>query len=240
MTDWLERTELLLGKDRLARLAAARVLVVGLGGVGACAAEMIARAGVGNMSIVDADTVHATNRNRQLPALVSTEGKPKVEVMAERLRGVNPEIGIDARREFLRDDAMRRLLTEPFDYVVDAIDTLSPKVFLAAIALENGLPLVSSMGSGGRMNPADIEIADISESYNCRLARAMRKRLHRRGVTSGFKVVFSPEDVPVDAVMSLDDDELENQKSIVGSISYMPAIFGCLCASVVIRDLTNP
>lgn len=237
--DWQERTALLVGEEALKKLSSSHVLVVGLGGVGAYAAEQLCRAGIGKLTIIDGDRIEATNRNRQLPALSSTTGKRKVSVVAERLRDINPDVEIIEIDEFIKDDRMKEILSSVhYDYVVDAIDTLSPKVFLVRISLENGFRVVSSMGSGGKMDPEKIKIADISKSYNCRLARAMRKRLHRMGITKGFKVVFSPEDVPDSAVLS-PDEEMENQKSTVGTISYMPAIFGCVCASVVIRDLCS-
>jgi len=236
--DWQERTALLIGEEALEKLASSHVLVVGLGGVGAYAAEQLCRAGIGKLTIIDGDKIESTNRNRQLPALSSTTGKRKVSVMEERLKDINPAVEIIGIDEFIKDDRMKDILSSKYDYVVDAIDTLSPKVFLVRISLENGYKVVSSMGSGGKLDPEKIKIADISKSYNCRLARAMRKRLHRMGITKGFNVVFSPEDVPDSAVLS-PDEEMENQKSTVGTISYMPAIFGCVCASVVIRDLTE-
>ena len=236
--DWQERTALLIGEEALEKLASSHVLVVGLGGVGAYAAEQLCRAGIGKLTIIDGDKIESTNRNRQLPALSSTTGRRKVSVMEERLKDINPAVEIIGIDEFIKDDRMKEILSSKYDYVVDAIDTLSPKVFLVRISLENGYKVVSSMGSGGKLDPEKIKIADISKSYNCRLARAMRKRLHRMGITKGFNVVFSPEDVPDSAVLS-PDEEMENQKSTVGTISYMPAIFGCVCASVVIRDLTE-
>ena len=235
--DWQERTALLIGNEALEKLAASHVLVVGLGGVGAYAAEQLCRAGIGKLTIIDGDKIESSNRNRQLPALSSTTGKRKVAVMTERLKDINPDAEIIGVDEFIKDDRMKEILSVKYDYVVDAIDTLSPKVFLVRISLENGLRVVSSMGSGGKLDPEKIKVADISESYNCRLARAMRKRLHRMGIEKGFTAIFSPEDVPDSAVLS-PDEEMENQKSTVGTISYMPAIFGCVCASVVIRSLT--
>ncbi len=237
-TEWLSRTELLLGRDTVKKLADARVLVAGLGGVGAYAAELICRAGVGRMTIVDGDNVDATNRNRQLLALRSNEGHAKAEVMAKRLKDINPDAEITAIDEFIKDERMEEILSEPYDYVLDGIDTLSPKVAFAKICMRNKLKLVSSMGAGGKLDPGQIQVADIEKSYNCKLARAMRKRLHRAGITTGFKVVFSPELVREEAVLRLNEEE-EIQKSVVGTISYMPPIFGCMCASVVIRDLAE-
>jgi tRNA A37 threonylcarbamoyladenosine dehydratase len=182
MNEWLTRTELLLGQEKLDKLKASNVLVVGLGGVGAYAAEMICRAGVGKMTIVDGDTVNATNRNRQLPALTSNEGKPKASVMEERLKDINPELLLTAIPEYIKDERMIEIIDAGFDYVVDAIDTLSPKVFLIFHSLAKKIPVVSSMGAGGKFDMTDIRIADISDTTDCNLARILRKRLHRLGV----------------------------------------------------------
>ncbi len=234
--DWRERTELLLGKEKLEKLRNSHVLVVGLGGVGAYAAEQICRAGVGNMTIVDGDIVESSNRNRQLPALVSTTGKPKAEVLKQRFLDINPELNLTVRNDFIRDERIAELLSsQPFDYVVDAIDTLSPKVYLVYHSVQRGLKVVSSMGAGGKSDPSKIHIADISKSHTCRLAKAMRKRLSRLGVSKGVKVVFSSEVADSDAIR-LEDSQ--NKKSTVGTISYMPPIFGCFISSIVIHDLT--
>lgn len=235
--NWLERTELLLGSETVEQLRHKHVLVVGLGGVGAYAAEMIARAGVGRMTIVDADTVSVSNINRQLPALHSNLGKPKAEIMAARLRDINPDIGLTVINEFVKDERMEQLLDNDYDYVVDAIDTISPKLFLILHCLNRNLKIVSSMGAGGKTDPSKISIADISKTYNCKLAKSIRKRLHRKGINHGVSVVFSSELTDKDAVLEIDDEE--NKKSTVGTISYMPAIFGIFCASKVIRDLAG-
>lgn len=235
MSDWLSRTELLLGKEKLERLKQAHVLVAGLGGVGAYAAEQLCRAGIGEMTIIDGDVVELTNKNRQLPALDSTIGKPKAELMAARFRDINPDIRLHVVNDFIRDDRMVEILDEArYDYVVDAIDTLAPKIFLIYHSIQKGLPIVSSMGSGGKLDPSKIEVADISKSYNCNLARMLRKRLHKLGVYKGVKVVFSSEFTNPEAVVLT---ESQNKKSNVGTISYMPPIFGCFIASVVIREL---
>jgi len=235
--NWLERTELLLSKETVEQLRHKNVLVVGLGGVGAYAAEMIARAGIGRMTIVDADTVSASNINRQLPALHSHIGKPKAEIMASRLRDINPDIDLTVINEFVKDERMVQLLDNEYDYVVDAIDTISPKVFLILHCLNRNLKIVSSMGAGGKTDPSKIAIADISKSYNCKLAKSIRKRLHRKGINKGVAVVFSSELTDKDAVVEVDDEE--NKKSTVGTISYMPALFGIFCAAKVIRDLAG-
>lgn len=235
MTDWLNRTQLLLGDERLEKLQKAHVLVAGLGGVGAYAAEQLCRAGVGEMTIIDGDCVELTNKNRQLPATDSNLGKAKTEIMAARFRDINPEIKLHVINEFIKDDRMIQILdSHPYDYVVDAIDTLAPKIFLIYHSLQKNYPIVSSMGSGGKLDPTQIRIADISKSFNCNLARMLRKRLHKLGVYKGVKVVFSAEKTDPDAIII---SESENKKSNVGTISYMPALFGCFCASVVIRDI---
>ena len=233
--EWLSRTKLLLGDEGIKKLSKANVLVVGLGGVGAYAAEMICRAGIGSMTIVDGDDVHISNLNRQLLALNSNMGRPKAEVMAERLLDINPSLKIEVINEFLRDERTQEVLDKGFDYVVDAIDTLSPKVFLIYHAVQRHIPVVSSMGSGGKMDPEQVSIDDISKTTNCHLARMLRKRLHRLGITTGVKAVYSTEPVDKSRIVSIDDEQ--NKASAVGTISYMPALFGMTCASVVIRDL---
>ncbi len=235
MTDnWLERTELLLGENKSKLLRDANVLVVGLGGVGAYAAEMIARSGVGQMTIADADNVSVSNINRQLIALHSTVGKPKSELLASRLRDINPSIKLTVIQEYIKDETTDLLLDKGFDYVVDAIDTLSPKVNLIKGCLDRSIPIVSSMGAGAKTDPTLLEIKDISKSHHCPLAHMLRKRLHKLGIRKGFYVVFSPEPVREGSMILCEET---NKKSNVGTISYMPALFGCYCASVVIRSL---
>ncbi len=235
MIDWLSRTELILGNGSLNKLKAAHVLVVGLGGVGAYAAEMICRAGVGRMTIADGDKITVSNRNRQLPALKSTEGLSKAEVMGQRLLDINPDIKLTIIREFLKDEKTVNVLDTGFDYVVDSIDTLSPKIFLIYHSLQRKFPVVSSMGAGGKFDPTRVKISDISETTDCPLARILRKRLHRLGIREGFTAVYSSEVVDKTKVIPTNGEH--NKASIVGTISYMPAAFGIACASVVIRDL---
>lgn len=235
MNDWLERTELLLGEEKLSLLRRANVLVVGVGGVGAYAAEMIVRAGVGQMTIADADVVGKSNINRQLVALHSTVGMAKCEVLAARLRDINPELRLRVVNRYIKDAETDALLdSDRFDYVVDAIDTLSPKLALIKGALDRGIPLVSSMGAGAKTDPTLMEIKDISKTHHCPLAHMLRKRLHKIGINSGFRAVFSPEPIREGAMILCDE---QNKKSNVGTISYIPAMFGIGCASVVIRDL---
>lgn len=235
--DWLSRTTLLVGEHSLARLRKSSVLVVGLGGVGAYAAEMICRAGVGQMTIADGDVVHVTNRNRQLIALTGNEGRPKAMLMGERLMSINPDLRLTVMDEYLRDSRMTEVLDRGFDYVVDAIDTLSPKVFLLYHAVSKKIPVVSSMGSGGKVDPLKISVCDISETTGCPLARILRKRLHKLGLREGFTAVYSPEIVDKTKIIPVAGER--NKASIVGTISYMPAAFGIACASVVIRDLAG-
>ena len=233
--EWLQRTELLLGAEKLAMLRRAHVLIVGLGGVGAYAAEMIARAGVGRLTLADADTVNVTNINRQLVALRSTVGRPKGEVLAERLRDIDPGIELTVVGRYIKDEETYALLdAAPYDYVVDAIDTLSPKLALIAAAMERRIPLVSSMGAGAKTDPTRMEIADIGRTHHCPLAHMLRKRLHKIGIRKGFRAVFSPEPMREGAMILCEE---RNKKSNVGTISYIPALFGIGCASVVIRDL---
>ncbi|MBK7479722.1 MAG: tRNA threonylcarbamoyladenosine dehydratase [Bacteroidales bacterium] len=237
MINWLSRTEMLTGPEAVQKLRSSDVLVVGLGGVGSWAAEMICRAGVGKMTIVDGDSVHVTNRNRQLPALVSTEGKPKTLVMADRLRDINPEIELTVINEYIRDERMIEVLERGYSYVVDAIDTLSPKLFLLYHSVRMNIPVVSSMGSGGKFDPVGISVSDISETNSCALARMLRKRLHRLGVREGITAVYSPEPVDKSRVELVAGER--NKASVVGTMPYMPAAFGIACASVVIRDLAG-
>lgn len=237
MTNWLERTELLLGSEKLDMLRNANVLVVGVGGVGAYAAEMIVRAGVGRITIADADRVSESNINRQLVALHSTIGMEKCDVLSARLKDINPELRLTTVNRFIKDSETDALLdSDKFDYVVDAIDTLSPKLALIKGALDRGIPLVSSMGAGAKTDPTLMEIKDISKTHHCPLAHMLRKRLHKIGIKRGFSAVFSPEPVREGAMILCEE---QNKKSNVGTISYIPALFGIGCASVVVRGLTG-
>lgn len=235
---WMSRTQLLLGDEKVETLMKKNVLVVGLGGVGGICAEMIARAGVGKMTIVDADTVDLSNCNRQVPALHSTEGKLKSEVMAERIKDINPEIEITVINQFIKDDFTKQLLDEgKFDYAVDCIDTLSSKVFFIKACLDRKVPIVSSMGAGGKVDPTLVTITDISKTHQCNLAKYVRKYLHRLGIFRGLTVVFSPE--KADQSRIIETEKAWPKKSVIGTISYMQAIFGIVCASVVIRNLMD-
>ena len=234
---WLSRTELLLGREKLEKLKKSHILIAGLGGVGSYAAEAVCRAGVGKITIVDNDVVMASNRNRQLLALISTDGRSKISLMAERLKDINPDLELIVSEAYLKDESIPELLNHSYDYVIDAIDTLSPKIFFIKNCVEQNLPLVSSMGSGGRVDPSKIEVADISESHTCPFARIVRKKLHGWNIRTGFKVVFSSEPVIEKAVIETDNSP--NKKSTVGTISYLPAIFGMTAASVAIRIIID-
>ncbi len=235
---WMSRTQLLLGDEPLEQLRSKNVLVVGLGGVGGICAEMIARAGVGKMTIVDADTVDLSNTNRQIQSLHSTAGKLKAEVLAERLRDINPLIDLTVLCIYIKEEETRKILDEAnFDYAVDCIDTLSPKVFFIKECIDRNIPLVSSLGAGGKLDPSQVMITDISKTYECNLARYVRKKLHALGIQKGLTVVFSPE--KVDQSKVIETEKAFPKKSLIGTISYMPAIFGCTVASVVIRGLIN-
>lgn len=236
MEDWKQRTRLLLGEEKSERLRQAHVLVVGVGGVGAYAAEMLCRAGVGRLTLVDADTVQPTNINRQLPALHSTLGQPKVEVLAARFRDINPEVELTVLPVFLKDENIPQLLDAAhYDFVVDAIDTLAPKCHLIAEALRRRIKIVSSMGAGAKSDITQIRFADIWDTYHCGLSKAVRKRLQKMGIRHKLPVVFSTEQADPKAVLLTDDEQ--NKKSTCGTVSYMPAVFGCYLAEYVIRRI---
>ena len=236
MEDWKQRTRLLLGEEKSERLRQAHVLVVGVGGVGAYEAEMLYRAGVGRLTLVDADTVQPTNINRQLPALHSTLGQPKVEVLAARFRDINPEVELTVLPVLLKDENIPQLLdADRYDFVVDAIDTLAPKCHLIAEALRRRIKIVSSMGAGAKSDITQIRFADIWDTYHCGLSKAVRKRLQKMGIRHKLPVVFSTEQADPKAVLLTDDEQ--NKKSTCGTVSYMPAVFGCYLAEYVIRRL---
>lgn len=239
MTDtaWLSRTELLIGKEKLNKLMNAHVLVVGMGGVGSFAAEFICRSGVGEMTIIDGDVVDPSNRNRQLPALATTHGMSKADLMGERLMQINPELKLHVIKEFVMPERVNELLQGQLDYVVDAIDSLTPKLTFIKAAYHKGLPLVSSMGAGAKLDPTRLQVTDISKTYNCPFAQQIRKQLKDDGIYKGIKVVFSPEEPIKESLMLTDGSNFK--KSAYGTISYLPATFGATVASVVIRDLMD-
>lgn len=293
MEDWRERTELQVGKAGVQKLENACVAIIGLGGVGAFAAEMLCRAGVGSFILADSDVIDVTNKNRQLPALDSTIGKVKTEVIAERMRDINKDVKVKIISTYIEEDNLSAKLklrrkecategdkiargsvgasesaTEgdkiacgsvgagesaaegdkaacgsageedwnEVDFVVDAIDTLSPKIALIQYCLQNKIPMVSSMGAGAKYDATKVRIAEIEKSFNCPLAYMLRKRLHKVGIRKGFKVVFS-EEIPVkEAIVPC---EGRNKKSRTGTISYMPAVFGCVCAQAAVEHILS-
>ena len=232
---WLARTELLIGKDALLKLTASHVVVVGLGGVGSYAAEFIARSGVGRMTTIDGDVVDPTNRNRQLPALATNHGMSKAMIMEERLKAINPEISLTVVKEFINPEMVRQQLNEKPDYIIDAIDSITPKITFIQMAYESKLPLVSSMGAGAKLDPTQLKVVDISKTWNCPFAQQIRKNLKKLGIAKGIKVVFSPENPNKESLMLTDGKNFK--KSAYGTISYLPAVFGAVAASVAIRDL---
>ncbi|ADQ16883.1 UBA/THIF-type NAD/FAD binding protein [Leadbetterella byssophila DSM 17132] len=232
---WLSRSELLVGKSGIDKLQNAHVLVVGLGGVGSFAAEFICRSGVGEMTIVDGDVVDPSNRNRQLPALFTTHGVSKAEWMAERLLAINPDLKLHVIKEFLTPDACQELMKNSYDYVMDCIDSITPKLTLIREAYLSGKRIVSSMGAGGKTDPTKIRVADLYDTYTCKLAFYTRKRVKKLGVAKGVRAVFSTEDMDKDSLIMTDGSNYK--QSAYGTISYLPAAFGGVAASVVIRDL---
>lgn len=234
---WLERTTLLVGKAGIEKLQNAHVLIIGLGGVGSYAAEGIARSGVGKLTIVDGDTVDKTNRNRQLPALSSTEGLYKADIMHQRLMDINPKLELTSIKSFLTPEKIEEILQYKYSYIIDAIDSLTPKITLLSLAYYKNFKIISSMGAGGKMDPTRVRVTDISKTKICNLAYAVRKRLRYQGVYKGIKAVYSPEPALKSSLMLTDGSNFK--KSAFGTISYLPAVFGYVCASVVIRDLVE-
>ena len=235
MEAWKERTQLLVGAEGLERLFESSVAVIGLGGVGAYAAEMLCRAGVGHLILLDSDVVSESNKNRQLIALDSTIGKPKSTVLAERLKDINPDVRLTLINCYLEEGSIQQLLGEhKVDFLVDAIDTLAPKIALIRYCVESGIPHVSSMGAGAKFDATAVRLADLSKSYNCPLAYILRKKLRKVGISKGFKVVFSEELPRREAIVAVEE---RNKKSNVGTISYLPAVFGCVCAQAAVEHL---
>ncbi|TAE67430.1 MAG: tRNA threonylcarbamoyladenosine dehydratase [Bacteroidetes bacterium] len=237
MTNWLSRTQLLVGEIGIKNLQNKHVLVVGMGGVGSYAAEYICRAGINKLTIVDGDLIEETNRNRQLPALISTEGLPKVSVMAQRLKDINADIELIVYQNYLEETKIIEILeANQYDYVVDAIDTITPKISLIKNCLQRKIKLISAMGAGGKLDPTQIKIDDIWKTYHCTLAQQVRKTLRRWKIKGKFKAVFSTE-IPDKAHLGFTSEDVRHKKSFLGTISYMPSLFGAFCASVVVRDL---
>ena len=235
-SEWLQRTELLVKEEGTGKLQSANILIVGLGGVGSFAAEFLVRSGIGNLTIIDGDTVDITNINRQLPALNSTIGKNKTDVVAERILDINPEINLKKINEFLEPERMEEILTqEKFDYVLDCIDSLSPKLALIITCKRKKIKLVSAMGAGGKTDPSKVMVRDISKTNNCFLAKQIRKKLKKEQIHKGFRCVFSTEIQDENSLKMTDGSNYK--KSFYGTISYMPAIFGLYAAAEVIRFL---
>ena len=235
-SEWLQRTELLVKEEGIERLQSTNILIVGLGGVGSFAAEFLVRSGIGNLTIVDGDTVDITNINRQLPALNSTIGKNKTDVVAERILDINPKINLKKINEFLEPERMEEILTqEKFDYVLDCIDSLSPKLALIITCKRKKIKLVSAMGAGGKTDPSKVMVRDISKTNNCFLAKQIRKKLKKEQIHKGFRCVFSTEIQDENSLKMTDGSNYK--KSFYGTISYMPAIFGLYAAAEVIRFL---
>ncbi|GAB4126010.1 MAG: tRNA threonylcarbamoyladenosine dehydratase [Raineya sp.] len=238
MAQWLQRSEALVGKENIEKLKNAHIVVAGLGGIGSYAAEYIARAGVGQMTIIDGDIVEASNRNRQLPALISTEGQSKAQLMAARLKDINADLQLNVFETYLEELKIQEILAKAtYHYAIDAIDTITPKVSMIKNCLHRQIPIVSAMGAGGKLDPEKVRIADIYETYNCTLAQQVRKTLRKWKVKGNFKVVFSTELPDKSKVQYVEG--ARHKKSYLGTISYMPSLFGCFCASVVIRELLN-
>ncbi len=237
MAEWNDRTELLIGTDNVALLASKHVLVVGVGGVGAYAVETLVRAGIGNITIIDADMVSITNLNRQLPALVSTVGKSKVEVMKERALDINPSVNITAINTFISEENIPEIFRQSFDFVVDAIDSVAPKVALIKHCLIHKINIISSMGAGGRVDPTKITYANIWETYNDGLAKVVRTRLKAMNMRHKLNVVWSSE--PPRASSLTETSEMQNKRTSYGTIVYLPAIFGCMAGAFVIKKLTG-
>lgn len=236
--DWLERTELLIKKEGIEKLKNANVLVVGLGGVGSFAAEFLARAGIGKITIVDGDVVDITNVNRQLPALHSTVGKAKVELVGERMLDINPNLELTRINEFLVPETIEQVIdSQKFNYVLDCIDSVTPKIALIRTAKRRKIKVVSCMGAGGKTDPSKVMVRDISKTYNCYLAKNVRKRLKKEKINKGIRCVFSNEIQNEDSLKMTDGTNFK--RSFYGTISFMPAIFGLYAAAEVINYLTK-
>ena len=235
MAKWTERTALLFREDGMEKLKNSNILIVGVGGVGSFAAEFIARAGVGKITIVDGDTVDITNINRQLPALHSTVGLSKVDVVGDRLLDINPELELTRIKEFLSPERAFDIVSADYDYVMDCIDSVTPKINLITSAKRKRVKIISSMGAGGKMEAAKVKVADISNTENCFLAKAIKKRLKEEKIDKGVKVVYSSE---IQDERSLKTTDGKNyKKSFYGTNSYMPGLFGLYAAETVIRHI---
>lgn len=237
LPEWCSRTELMLGSAAMQRLRASHVLVVGLGGVGGCVAEMLARSGVGRMTVVDADTVQPSNINRQLIATHSSLNRPKAEVWQERLLQINPEIRLTVIPEFITVEGVDELLdAAEYDFVADAIDSVAPKISLLAACYRRQIPVISAMGAGAKKDSMAIRCDDISHTHTCTLARAVRRLLRAEGIIHGIPVIYSTEKPAAHAVIEVQGER--NKRSTAGTVSYLPALFGCHMAAHIIQTLT--
>lgn len=239
MTEEFARTTLLLGEEGLARLQSAHVIVFGIGGVGSFAAEALARAGIGALTLVDADTVAPSNLNRQIIALRSTLGRPKAQVMGERVLDINPSCRVTVRQIFCTPENSGELLAGSPDYIVDAIDTVSSKLDLVQKAKALGIPIISCMGAGNKLDPTRFEVADLFETSVCPLCRVMRRELPKRGVSS-LKVVYSKEPPIRPMAASLQESpSLLRKRQTPGSVSFVPSVAGLILAGEVVKDLAE-
>ena len=237
MADEYTRTELLIGNGAMERLKGASVLVFGVGGVGSHCIEALARSGVGHLTLVDNDVVSITNINRQSIALHSTVGRYKTEVMKEKIRDINPEIRVDTHETFILTDNVESVITGKEDYIIDAVDTVTAKLSIVQTALEKGIPVISSMGTGNKLHPELFEITDISKTSVCPLCRVMRRELKSRGI-SHLKVLYSKEK-PVDTSGRTAGEDMGARRSLPGSISFVPPVAGLLIAGEVVRELAG-
>jgi tRNA threonylcarbamoyladenosine dehydratase len=235
MTKWKERAALLFKEEGIQKLENANVLVVGLGGVGSFAAEFLARAGVGKMTIVDGDVVDITNINRQLPALHSTVGEPKVKIVGDRLMDINPELQLTRIEEFLSPERAFELISLEFDYVLDCIDSVTPKINLILACKRKKVKVISNMGAGGKFEADKVQVRDISKTEYCPLAKNVRKRLKLEGISKGVKVVYSYERPDYSSIKTTDGTNFK--KSFYGTNSWMPALFGLHAAETVVKHL---
>jgi tRNA A37 threonylcarbamoyladenosine dehydratase len=238
LIDWLERTELLIGEEGVQKLQKANILLVGLGGVGSFAGEFLVRAGIGQITIIDGDGVDLTNKNRQLQALDSTLGQNKAMLLHQRYKDINPNIKITHLEQFLNPEDMDQLLdSQNFDFVLDCIDSVSPKISLIKLAKVKKLKIICSMGAGGKTDPSKIKVSDISKSKDCKFAQQVRKRLKKEGIRYSLQVVYSDEIQPKEALKFTDGTKFK--RSYYGTISYMPALFGLTMAAEVIRKIAE-
>jgi tRNA A37 threonylcarbamoyladenosine dehydratase len=235
MAKWKERAELLFKEEGIIKLQNANVLIVGLGGVGSFAAEFLARAGVGSMTIVDGDTIDITNINRQLPALHSTVGQAKVTIVGDRLMDINPELKLTRMQEFLSPERAYEIVSPEYNYVLDCIDSLTPKLNLIIAAKRKKVKLISNMGAGGKSDAGKVKVADISNTKFCPLAKNIRKRLKEVGIDKGIKAVYSTE-MPLPSSLKLTDGT-NYKKSFYGTNSWMPALFGLHAAETVVKHI---